>query len=121
MKENEEKINQMSVQLKRLEKDIKIKNLTINTLWDEINIKDSQILELIKVNLSLLISFRKCKRNFISRSKSEVHYVNLKKENSQLLKEISKITYNYGKLSKENELNKEIIEKLNKKIKLKRK
>ena len=48
MKENEEKINQMSVQLKRLEKDIKIKNLTINTLWDEINIKDSQILELIK-------------------------------------------------------------------------
>ena len=29
---NEEKINQISVQLKGLEKDIKIKNLTINTL-----------------------------------------------------------------------------------------
>ena len=32
LKENEEKMNQISVQLKGLEKDIKIKNLTINTL-----------------------------------------------------------------------------------------
>ena len=53
---------------------------------------------------------------YIERSKSEKRYSYLKKENSQLMNQITKISDSLGKLYKENQLNKKTIAKLNKKI-----
>ena len=117
--DNKEKVNEITEQLKELQKNIKIKDLTINNLTDEINIKDNQISELIveKVNLSNYInSHNGTENSLFGRSKSEKHYLNLKKENNQLIKQMIQISDNLGELIQENKSNKKTIEQLNKKI-----
>ena len=117
--DNKEKVNEITEQLKELQKNIKIKDLTINNLTDEINIKDNQISELIveKVNLSNYInSHNGTENSLFGRAKSEKHYLNLKKENNQLKKQMIQISDNLGELIQENKSNKKTIEQLNKKI-----
>ena len=106
-------------QIKDLEDNIKIKELAINQIRNELNLKDNQISELIieKTNLlNLLKNTQKEQNNsgrYIERSKSEKRYSYLKKENSQLMNQITKISDSLGKLYKENQLNKKTIAKLN--------
>jgi len=107
--------------IKDLEKNIKIKDLAINTIRNELELKNNQISELIieRTNLLNLLNIQKEKSDsdrYEERSKSEKHYSNLKKENNQLLHQITKISDSLGKLYKENQSNKKTISKLNKKI-----
>ena len=111
-----DKIEQITKEMKELQKEVKIKNLTINALTEELNLKDNQISELIVEKANLSNNQNMGYQNKLNRSKSEEYYSNLKKENNQLIKQLSKIKNNLGNLFNENEYNKAIINKLNKKI-----
>ena len=107
---------QITKEIQELQKEIKLKNLTINTLTAELNVKDNQISQLIVEKANLSNSQNKVNTIKLNKSKSEKLYSNLQKENNQLIKQLSKMTDNLGKIFNENEFNKIIINKLNRKL-----
>ncbi len=113
---NEKSEQQITQEIKELQNEIKIKDLTINTLTEEINIKDNQISQLIVEKANLSNYQNNLNKSKLNRSQSEKIYSKLQKENNELIKQLSKITNNLGKIMDENEYNKIRISKLNKKL-----
>ena len=113
---NEKSEEQITQEIKELQNEIKIKDLTINTLTEEINLKDNQISQLIVEKANLSNYQNNLNKSKLNRSQSEKIYSKLQKENNELIKQLSKITNNLGKIMDENEYNKIRISKLNKKL-----
>ena len=121
---NENEKKEISKQLIDLKRTLKIKDLAIDCLTGELNLKDSQISQLIlekvkssknQENKNLNDSNVIC----IQRSKSEKSdYSYLKKENKKLINRINCFSNIFNSLLSENQLNKKTIFKLNRKIDL---